>query len=126
MVKTLAYIVGVVFLAVGVLGFVPALTPNGHLLGVFEVDGIHNMVHILSGLAAIVAAAVSSAYASWYFKIFGIVYLLVTVLGFIGNDPVLGLIVVNTADNFLHLVLTALFLYAGFGLSSGNRDQMAI
>lgn len=123
MVKSLAYIVGIVFLTIGVLGYVPALTPDGLLLGVFEVDGMHNIVHITSGILAIIAGAMSTAAALWYFRIFGIVYALVTVLGFIGNDPVLGLIVVNSADNWLHLTLALVFLVIGFGVRNHeNRN----
>lgn len=122
MVKSLAYVVGIVFLTIGVLGFVPALTPDGLLLGVFEVDAMHNAVHIISGVLAVIAAATSTAAALWYFRIFGIIYALVTVLGFIGNDPVLGLVVVNSADNWLHLTLALVFLIIGFGVrSTENR-----
>jgi hypothetical protein len=52
-----------------------------------------------------------------YFQLFGIVYALVTVLGFVvgSGHYVLGIIPVNTADNFLHLGITIVTLYLGFG-----------
>ena len=56
-----------------------------------------------------------------FFKIFGIVYALVAVLGFMkGNGLVLGMISNNTADTWLHVVLAVVMLFLGFG-ASGNR-----
>jgi len=115
MLKKLATVFGVVFLLIGVLGFVPAATPNGHLLGIFDVSPIHNIIHILSGVAALAGAYSSEKYAQLYFRVFGVVYGLVTVLGFVQGNTVLGLIGVNVADNLLHLAITAVALYAGFG-----------
>lgn len=117
MLKKAALAFGVVFVLIGLLGFVPALAPeNGEgmrlLLGVFMVDGIHNWIHILSGVAAL-AASTNAAYSRLYFQVFGVVYALVTVLGFVMN-PILGFLHVNLADNLLHLVIAASALYLGF------------
>jgi len=117
MVKTMAWVFGIVFVAVGVLGYVPGVTSDGMLLGLFMVDGLHNIIHLVSGLAALAAAW--GLYSSrLYFKVFGAVYAVVTVLGFLGSGSVLGLIMVNTADNLLHLVIAAAALYIGFGMKS--------
>ena len=113
MIQTLAWVFGIVFLAVGVLGFVPGITANGHLLGIFEVDALHNIIHLASGLAA-VAAAWGMYSPRTYFQVFGVVYGLVTVVGFVQGDTVLGLIPVNMADNVLHLAIAAAALYIGF------------
>lgn len=115
MLKKLAIVFGVLFLIIGIGGFIPALTPNGHLLGVFDVSPIHNIIHILSGVAALGLGASGEKGARTYFQVFGVVYGLVTVLGFIQGTTVLGLIGVNIADNLLHLAITAVALYAGFG-----------
>ncbi|MEO7617355.1 MAG: DUF4383 domain-containing protein, partial [Candidatus Saccharibacteria bacterium] len=77
------------------------------------VGAIHNIIHLASGAAALLGSK-SEAYASLYFKIFGAVYALVTVIGFVQKDTVLGLIHVNAADNFLHLVLAIAILGIGF------------
>lgn len=114
----LAKLFGVIFLLVGVLGFVPGLTPNGHLLGIFEVNTLHNIIHVLSGILAL---ALSGSAPKAFFKGFGIVYLLVTILGFI-QTPILGLIGVNLADNLLHLVVSIAALAVGF---SGGKEMMA-
>ncbi|MBU2051471.1 MAG: DUF4383 domain-containing protein [Gammaproteobacteria bacterium] len=108
---------GVVFLLIGVLGFVPGITvdaDNGNklLLGIFEVNAVHNLVHLASGVVALLAAT-SARYARLYFQVFGVVYGLVTVLGFM-MSPVLGLIPVNLADNLLHVVIAVAALYLGF------------
>ena len=121
MVKKLAMLVGIVFVLIGVLGFVPALTPVGddgvrRLLGLFAVNGVHTIVHLLSGVVALAAASTSYRAARMYFQVFGIVYAIVTVVGFIQGDSVLGIFPVNVADNILHLVLAVVFLYAGFGM----------
>jgi hypothetical protein len=107
----LAKVFGVVFLVIGVLGFVPGITSNGHLLGIFEVDTIHNIIHILSG---IVALAMAGSSAKLFFKGFGVVYLIVTIVGFLQGNTVLNLIGVNMADNLLHLVVSLAALYIGF------------
>ena len=119
MIKKLAILFGVVFLLVGVLGFVPALSPTHsdgmhYLLGLFMVGGVHNIIHLLSGAAALAAGLMSEKYAQWYFRIFGSVYALVTVIGFIQKTTVLGIFDVNMADNFLHLVLAIVILGIGF------------
>lgn len=115
MVQTAAKVFGVVFIVIGLLGFVPALTPNGNLLGIFEVGLVHNLVHILSGVAALVLSSSYSG-AKTYFKVFGVVYALVTVLGiFYGDRALLGIMNHNIADIFLHMVIAAAALYLGFG-----------
>jgi hypothetical protein len=115
MLRKAALATGVVFLLIGILGFIPALTPSDKLLGLFRVDGVHNLVHLLSGVAALLAAQ-KADWTSLFFKVMGVVYALVTVLGFIvgSGGQVLGLFHVNTADNLLHLLLAAAFLYLGF------------
>ncbi|HSE57042.1 MAG TPA: DUF4383 domain-containing protein [Candidatus Paceibacterota bacterium] len=117
--QKLAKLFGWVFLIIGVLGFVPGITGNGHLLGIFEVDSLHNIIHLLSGVLALWLGKSESG-AKTYFKVFGVVYALVTVLGFL-SGTVLGLISVNLADNVLHLVIAAIALWAGF---SGSKPAM--
>lgn len=112
--QKLARVFGYVFVAVGVLGFVPGVTTaDGQLLGIFQVDTMHNIVHLLSGVLALVAASGAGTNARLYFQVFGVVYALVTVLGFLSGS-VLGM-VTNGADNVLHLVIAAVALYVGFG-----------
>lgn len=104
--KLYATVLGAVLTLVGILGFIPGLAPNGNLLGIFAIDPVHNVIHILSGVVALaVAFMANGAYARWYALVFGIVYGLVTVIGFIQGTTVLGLINVNLADNLLHALI---------------------
>ncbi|MEK7509914.1 MAG: DUF4383 domain-containing protein [Patescibacteria group bacterium] len=113
MVQKLAWVFGIVLLLIGVLGFVPGITTDSLLLGIFHVDMLHSIIHIVTGLAAL-AAAWGMYSTRLYFQVFGVVYALVTVLGFVQGDSVLGLFAVNMADNLLHLVIAAVALWAGF------------
>src|SRR3954462_15795557 len=83
MAKTMAVLFGVVFLLVGILGFVPAVTKDEMLLGIFHVNTAHNAVHLLSGAIALFCGMTSVSASRMYFRIFGVVYALVAVLGFL-------------------------------------------
>lgn len=119
MLKKLAILFGVVFLAVGVLGFTPLTNDDDLLLGIFQVSALHNVIHILSGVAALVGA-MEEKYAKLYFQIFGVVYAVVAVVGWVQQTTVLGVIDVNTADNVLHTVLAVAILGIGFGVKAEN------
>ena len=116
MLKTAAIIFGIVFLLVGVLGFVPGIITTGQmLLGIFHVNAVHNIVHLLSGAIALITGLTSTAAARMYFRVFGIVYALVAILGFfIGNGLLLGLISNNMADTWLHVLIALVALALGF------------
>ena len=115
--RTAALVFGIVFLLVGVLGFIPPLNSGNLLLSLFAVNWPHNIVHLLFGVLG-VAAATTGAWSLLYIRVTGIVYLLVAALGFIGiltfNGMLLGLVMVNPADNFLHLAIAIVTLILGF------------
>ncbi|OGI21410.1 MAG: hypothetical protein A2808_00185 [Candidatus Moranbacteria bacterium RIFCSPHIGHO2_01_FULL_55_24] len=120
--KTIVTILGVVFLAIGVLGFV-----NDPLLGIFEVDALHNIIHIISGALALVAVSMGASATRLFCRVFGIVYGLVAVLGFLmPGDMILGLFEANLADDVLHLVLAVIFLYLGFGRGQSSQAPMSV
>jgi len=109
-------IFGIILIVVGVLGFVPGLTTDRHLLGIFHVNPLHNLLHIASGVVAVWASR-SARYAKTYFQVFGIIYALLAVLGAIyGYGYIFGIIANNTADIWLHLVISATSLYLGFAV----------
>jgi len=119
--KAAAIIIGIVFLAVGILGFIPnpLVSPDG----IFAVNSMHNLVHLVSGVVILWGAYGFGAALG--LKIIGIVYAIVAILGFfmVGEDQMLlGLIHVNEADKWLHVVLAVVILAAGFGLPD---DEMA-
>ena len=124
MLKIAAIIFGIVFIVGGIAGFIPSLAPSGMLLGIFMVGPIHNCIHLASGAAALLCAFAGSGAARKYFQIFGIVYLLVALIGFVyGNNPLLGMVEHNKADIGLHLGIAAVALCLGFATS---RDVRAI
>ena len=117
MLRRMAVVFGAVFILVGFLGFVPGITRDGHLLGIFHVNPAHNVVHLLTGAVAISCAAASAHACQVFFRIFGIVYALVAVLGFVqGNGMLLGAIANNIADAWLHAGIAAVSLFLGFGV----------
>jgi hypothetical protein len=121
MLRTAAKVFGVVFILIGILGFVPALNPDGNLLGIFHVNALHNIVHLASGIVALVAGMYTVRAARMYFQVFGVVYALVAVLGFVyGSSDILGLIASNMADTLLHVVIAVAALYLGFGSASAE------
>ena len=121
MVKTAAIIFGLVFLLVGILGFVPAVTKDEMLLGIFHVNFAHNIVHLASGAIFLLCGMAGAGPSRTFFRIFGIVYALVAALGFYyGDQPILGIISNNTPDIWLHIVLAVVMLYLGFGASGGD------
>jgi hypothetical protein len=115
MLKKAAVLFGVVLLTVGVLGFVPGATVDHMLLRVFHVNAAHNVVHLLSGAVALWAGLTTTANARLYFRVFGVVYALVAVLGFfVGDGMILGIVSNNAADTWLHVAIAASALYLGF------------
>lgn len=117
MAKTLGMLFGIVFLTVGILGFVPGITKDDMLLGIFMVNKVHSIVHIASGAVFLFASMAGAGAASLWFKIFGLVYAVVAVLGFMNpNGMLLGMISNNPADTWLHVVLAAAMLLIGFAV----------
>src|SRR5688500_13606645 len=89
MLRKICILFGIVFIAIGVLGFVPAVTDGEHLLGIFHVNPAHNAVHILTGIVALIAGSASNHAARIFFRVFGLIYGLVAVLGFVyGDQPI--------------------------------------
>lgn len=116
MTKNLLYVLGAVFVVLGILGFF-----NNPVLGLFEVNAAHNLVHLVSGILAFVFASKGESEARTFSLILGVVYLLITVLGFIqGSGNLLGVVTINTAGNFLHLVLAVVFLGIGLTKPAGS------
>ncbi|MGE2728870.1 DUF4383 domain-containing protein [Mycolicibacterium vaccae] len=128
-VQTAALAVGAVFLLVGVLGFIPGITTNydqlsfaGHhsgamLLGVFAVSVLHNIVHLLFGVAGILMARTFSA-ARLYLIGGGAIYLVLFLYGLvIDHNSSANFVPLNSADNWLHLVLGLGMIGLGVALS---------
>jgi len=133
-VQKAALVVGIVFIVVGILGFIPGATTNietlmfaGHesgalLLGVFQVSILHNIVHLLYGIAGVALARTFSG-ARNYLIWGGAVYLVLWLYGlFVALDSPANFVPLNDADDWLHLVL-GLGMIA-LGLTLGRSDRV--
>ncbi|GAA4937140.1 hypothetical protein HD597_004633 [Nonomuraea thailandensis] len=134
-VQLAALVVGVVFLLVGVLGFIPGITTgyddlrfaghesDAHLLGVFQISILHNIVHLLFGIAGVLLARTWSG-ARNFLVGGGVIYLLLWIYGMlVGHDSPANFVPLNAADNWLHLVLGIGMI--ALGLLLGRRRVTA-
>ncbi|MFD5825968.1 DUF4383 domain-containing protein [Lentzea sp. NPDC060358] len=132
-VQKAALAVSVVFVLVGVAGFIPGLTTNydtlmfaGHesqamLLGVFMVSILHNIVHLAFGVAGFLMSRTARG-AYGYLVGGGIVYLVLWLYGLVvDHDSSANFVPLNTADNWLHLLLAVGMAGLGFALGRGTR-----
>lgn len=119
MAKKLAMVFGVIFVIVGLLGFVS--NPIVGKDALFHTDMVHNIVHLAVGVVMILMAGKAGRLA---LNLFGAIYLLLAVLGFVmGEGKLLGIMEINQADNWLHLVLGVVLL--GAGMSAKNPSSPA-
>jgi hypothetical protein len=123
-----ATVVGLVFLLVGILGFIPGITTHygdlsfaGHmsdakLLGVFQVSVLHNVVHLLFGVAGL-ALARTPAGSVTYLIGGGIIYLVLWIYGLVVDQgSQANFVPLNNADDWLHLVLGVGMIAAGLAV----------
>ena len=111
MAKKASLWLGIIFVVIGILGYVS--NPIVGSEGLFVTNAAHDWVHIIFGIILIVASLGAAAKASVTMVVLGAVYLLVAVLGFFMQSPLFGLIEVNAADNWLHVVLGLLLVLLG-------------
>jgi hypothetical protein len=126
--RTFALLFGIVFLAVGVAGFIPGITTPPHaghpdlavdanygqVLGLFPVNILHNIVHILFGLWGLLAYK-SLAASKGYAKGVAIIYAVLTVAGLIpGLNTMFGLVPLFGNDIWLHALLALVAAYFGW------------
>jgi hypothetical protein len=136
--RLVATIFGAVYLLVGLIGFFyTAGTPfagpdtNGGnlILGIFEVNPLHNIAHLLIGAALLIAGLGTVSASKGANTTVGAVYLLLGIVGFFlaanHNSP-LNFLSLNTADHFLHLASAVVLLAVGLGADrSVNRSALA-
>ena len=139
--QSLALLFGIAFLGAGILGFIPGITTNlgditfagndspAELLGIFQVSILHNIVHLLFGVAGL-ALARTQAGALAYLLYGGVIYLVLFLYGlFIDKSSDANFVPVNTADNWLHLLLGGGLLVSWFvtkgAVESTRTDRTA-
>lgn len=135
-VQLAALIVGATFLLVGILGFIPGVTAHydmlrfagphsgAHLLGLFDVSVLHNVVHLAFGVAGLALSRTFNG-ARWYLIVSGVIYLVLWLYGLVINvQQPANFVPVNMADNWLHLALAVGML--ALGLLLGRRPARAV
>jgi Domain of unknown function (DUF4383) len=136
-IQTAALAVGIVFLLIGILGFIPGITTNysemefaSHesealLFGIFQVSILHNIVHLLFGVAGLVMAR-TAVQARNYLVFGGAIYLVLFLYGLlVGQESDANFVPVNAADDILHLVLGIGMLGLGLALSRSRTGTLA-
>lgn len=83
------------------------------MLGIFEVDTLHNIIHLFSGVLAVSFVYLGERWAKMFGEMFSFIYGIITIFG-VFIAPALASIQLNAADNVLHLGITGVCLYAGF------------
>jgi hypothetical protein len=130
--QTFARIYGIVFLIVGAVGFIPGMTqPHDHPglmfeagsgleLGLFPVNALHNIIHLLFGAWGLVAAR-SFDGSRLYARVVAIAYALLTLLGLIpATNTTFGLVPIYGHDVWLHALLAVVAGYFGFVYREGR------
>ncbi len=133
--RSAARVVGIVFLLVGILGFIPGITTpydqlaaagphsGAKLLGLFQVSILHNIVHLLFGVAGL-AMARRARTAYLYLVVGGVIYLVLWLYGlFVDKASAANFVPLNTADDWLHFVLGVGMI--GLGVALNRRDRTA-
>ena len=129
-VNAAALLFGVVFIVVGLAGFfasppaadAPPLTiEHGHglVLGIFPVNTLHNIVHLLFGVLGIVASRGAFTAAQTYFRAVAVSYALLTVLGLLpATQTTFGLVPIWGPDVWLHGAIAVVAAYFGFAAAA--------
>ncbi len=135
--QQLTALFGIVFIIVGILGFIPGITTSygdmsfaGHdsgaeLLGIFQVSVLHNLVHILFGIVGLALAKTMEG-AKLYLLGGGVIYLVLWLYGIVvDKDGGANFVPLNTADDWLHLVLGVTMVGLGLVTSRDMATRMA-
>ncbi len=111
LVKPLAGLLGFALTMAGIAGF---FVGTGMLFG-FDVDAMHSTIHLVTGVIGLLAYGTSQIASRWYLMVFGILYTVIAIIGFALGDNIIGLFMVNTADNWLHLGIGTTCLIVSLG-----------
>jgi hypothetical protein len=135
--QQIAGLLGIVFILVGILGFIPGITTHygdmsfaGHdsgakLLGIFQVSVLHNLVHIIFGIVGL-ALARTLAGAKQYLLGGGVIYLVLWIYGLvIDKSGGANFVPLNSADDWLHLVLGVTLIGLGVITARAPMTRMA-
>ncbi len=112
--KLANYIGGTALILLGIFGFIPAITPNNHVFGIFMVDGEHNIIHIIIGSIMWIAGLWTNRFTIYLILLIGFAFLGLSMFGFFSQKSIGSF---NTADNLLHLGISLFSLFQGWLVS---------
>jgi len=121
--RLVALVSGVVFVLVGILGFIPAISPmadmvqgmevaDAAVLGLVPINGVANIVHILLG-GILLYGSTSTSMAILILKVFGVAYLLLGVIGLLAPEG-FGIMPLGGGEMIVHFLTAIVFLVVGF------------
>ena len=122
-------IFGAVYIVVGLLGFLVTggggfiATDGGLLLGIFEVNPLHNIVHVAVGAVLLIGGLSSVPAAKGINTAVGAVYLLLGIVGFFLVGTAANILALNTFDHFLHLASAIVLLGVGLGADRNTQAR---
>jgi hypothetical protein len=125
--KLVGTVFGAVYLLVGLLGFLVssngfAATTGGKLLGIFQVNPLHNIVHLLIGALLVYGGTrLAEGGAAAINTVVGAVYLVVGVIGLFILSSSANILALDAADNGLHFASAVVLLGVGLGARSRAR-----
>jgi hypothetical protein len=115
MARGVALIFGIIYTVVGIVGFIPSLggtfgvAPSA-LLHTFNINVVHNIVHLVIGIGALAVSGRVERAASWL-QAWGYILIIIAIIGFFWKNP-LNIIPLGGPDVWLHLVTGIIFLWA--------------
>ena len=130
--RLVAVVFGAVYLVVGLLGFAVTggvsffATKGGMLLGIFMVNPLHNVAHLLIGAALLAFGLLSVKAAKITNTVVGAAYLLLGIAGFFLAGTAANVLALNSFDHFLHLVSAIVLLAVGLGAERESRANVAL
>jgi len=130
--RIVGVVFGAVYLLVGLLGFAYTggvgfiATEGGLLLGIFAVNPLHNIAHLLIGAALLIGGLVSVKAAKTINVVVGAAYLLLGIVGFFLVNTAANILALNTADHFLHLASAIVLLATGIAADKVVSARSAV
>ena len=114
--RAFAFIFGIMFLLIGIAGFVPDIVPNDRLAEIFRVNLWLNMLHVASGVFAFIVGLMGRTSTRFYFQLVGILYGILAILGFVyAERDILGIFASNSPDTWFHVIMAIAALILGYG-----------
>jgi len=129
MAKTVALVFGIIYTLVGILGFIGGVGGTAgvqptNLLGIFPINVVHNIVHLIIGIPGLLVAG-NEDNAAGYLKLFGWILIIVGIVGIFWHNPFNMLPIGGAADVCLHLITGIIFAYVGYRASTTARGATA-